>query len=53
MYKLRPVDFRQYVHQIAYNSKSISLLNLVLVSSERAIKYFLIAAFNNTSNVVW
>ena len=48
-----PVDLGQYVHQIAYNSISISRINLVLVSSDRANMYLLIAVFNNIGNVVW
>ena len=37
---------------ININSKTISPINLVMVSSERAIMYLLITAFNNISNVV-
>ena len=35
------------------NSKTFLPINLVMVSSKRAIMYLLIAAFNNISSVAW
>ena len=37
---------------ININSKTISPINLVMVSSERAIMYLLITAFNNSCGIV-